>query len=583
MFIVPKPKKIKEIDGKLSVKSFKVVSLDSGCFDEFSSTAGETEIRPHFDSELQKEEYKIHVSENGIDIYYGTEEGAFRAYTTLKQIIAQAENDEIGFLEIHDKPDFENRGYMLDISRGKIPNLPYLKKLVDILADVKYNQLQLYMQSFVFEYKSFPEYCKDTEPLTVDEIKELEEYCAKKFIKLVPNQNSFGHMGAWTQKEEIAPLAITGKSGKPSATLNPLKEETLELMDRIYSDVFSVFKADMVNIGMDETLELGMGETEEECKKHGVGKVYTDYLNKICRLVTEKYGKTPMFWDDIIFKHEEQIGNIPKNAVVMHWGYETEHHYDRNCRKLSEHGLRFYVCPGTSMWVSLTGRMNNAMCNIADAAECGKYYGAEGFLLTEWGDGGHSQFPAQSYIPLVFGASVSWNSPDHYHETGFEDRDEAVDLSKKYADRFIYGVTRGSLSDIIFRSGNYYLLEKKLVVNNTILSGYMRKVNKINAIDITMTETDKKCYRRIKEYMLDLKNELKEVCCDKIYLRQAEIGCDIVLLMSKLVTDGKSRETDEEIKRISKEFEDLWMADNRRSGMEIFLKTLSAHMQEDVI
>ena len=70
--------------------------------------------------------------------------------------------------------------------------------MVDILSDLKYNQLQLYMESFVYEYKNFPEYTKDTDPLTQAEIRELDAHCKERFMLLVPNQNSFGHMAAWT-------------------------------------------------------------------------------------------------------------------------------------------------------------------------------------------------------------------------------------------------------------------------------------------------------------------------------------------------------------------------------------------------
>ena len=42
-----------------------------------------------------------------------------------------------------------NRGYMLDISRGRILDLSHIKTMVDILSDLKYNQLQLYIESRV--------------------------------------------------------------------------------------------------------------------------------------------------------------------------------------------------------------------------------------------------------------------------------------------------------------------------------------------------------------------------------------------------------------------------------------------------
>ena len=53
--------------------------------------------------------------------------------------------------------------------------------------------------------------------------------------------------------------------------------------------------------------------------------------------------------------------------------------------------------------------------------------------------------------------------------------------------------------------------------------------------------------------------------------------------MSKIVAYGKNDETDCEIKRISAEFENLWMMDNHRVGMEIFLNLLKGHMQEEIV
>ena len=38
----------------------------------------------------------------------------------------------------------------------------------------------------------------------------------------------------------------------------------------------------------------------------------------------------------------------------------------------------------------------------------GLKHGAAGYLNTDWGDGGHPQPLAVSYLPYVVGASVSW-------------------------------------------------------------------------------------------------------------------------------------------------------------------------------
>jgi hexosaminidase len=71
-------------------------------------------------------------------------------------------------------------------------------------------------------------------------------------------------------------------------------------------------------------------------------------------------------------------------------------------------GFPFWVAPGTSSWNSLVGRVDNAVGNLLDAATSGLDCGAGGFLITDWGDGGHLQPPSVSFGPLLFGGAVSW-------------------------------------------------------------------------------------------------------------------------------------------------------------------------------
>lgn len=568
MYIIPHPQKIEIFEEKIKADSFCIESDNEEIFKFFRGN-GNFRIRFENDSLLGKECYTISITSKEIKVRYGDLEAAYRAYTTLKQIIAQSENGEIPCLEIEDYPSIKNRGYMLDISRGRIPTLKHLKNIVDMLSDLKYNQLQLYMDSFVYEYKNFPDYTKDTDPLTRDEILELSAYCKEKFISLVPNQNGFGHMGAWTEKKELSHLAITGFDGKPSNTLNPLLDGSIELLDKIYDGFFDSFLTDIVNIGMDEPFELGINETKEICEKEGVGKVYTDYLKKVCNLISDKYNKIPMFWDDIVFKHEDQIDNIPQNVIFMQWGYETEHHFNRNCRKLREKGLRFYVCPGTSMWGSYIGRTNNAIVNMSIAAECGNYYGAEGFLLTEWGDNGHPQFTSTALFPLTYGGAVSWNSGDHNVELGYAERRKRICDCKKYVDKYLYDCQGDtSLCDIVYRMGNYYLIEDSLQFNQTELNFYLNNPNDLSKEKI-------EGFKRVREYMVSLRSELKSVDANETVIREVRTNCDMVILVASKFA-GIEMDYKKEFDALKTEFEELWLMKNHRNGINICLSKIES-------
>jgi hypothetical protein len=115
-----------------------------------------------------------------------------------------------------------------------------------------------------------------------------------------------------------------------------------------------------------------------------------------------------MFWADRILQHPEVIRGFHKDVVALNWGYEASHPFARETALLSKAGVRFYVCPGTSTWMTLIGRHDNALANLRSAARAGRRNGAAGYLITDWGDGGHPQPLAVSYLPYLAGAALSW-------------------------------------------------------------------------------------------------------------------------------------------------------------------------------
>lgn len=553
-FIVPKPQQMKldstylDFDGIRLLSDKENVAIYLSCIPK-----GTVPTQFTCDCTLANEHYTISINAEGIFVKYGTPEGAFRACSTLKQIIAQADDGKIPCLEITDYPAIPKRGYLYDFSRGKVAKVDVLKRVIDILADLKYNELHLYVNRFGFQFKNFEKYWKDKSAFSAEEIQELDAYCKERFIRLVPNLNSFGHMEAFTEHEEFAHLAITDQDGKPSHTLNPLLDETLDFVDSIFDGFFDHFSSDVVHIGMDETTNLGMNETKEVCEKYGVGQVYTDFLNKVLKLIIEKYHKRPMFWADIVFLHPEQLQNIPNTSVVMDWGYESEYTFDRNCNTLKEKGLPFYVCPGTSMWNSYTGRSNNAAFNMHDAALNAQHYGAEGFLLTEWGDGGYPQFYATTYFPMVFGGSVAWNPWDSYVMT----RSKIINDCKKYLDKYVFKIKgEGSMGDIIFRMGNYYLIEDSLYNNGTLCAKFFRRPDKYQP-----NAAEKKAFQRVIAYMEGLLQEMDAVEFDNAMREEITTNCNMVILFSKMLCDYSV--TKEEVDALKTKFIELWNRENK--------------------
>ena len=357
--------------------------------------------------------YMLEIVPQGVRIVGGDEAGWFYGNQTLRQIRKQC-GAGLPCLKCEDWPDFPVRGVMVDISRDKVPTMATLRELVDLLAGWKINQFQLYTEH-TFAYSRHRTVWKDASPMTAEEIRQLDEYCRERHVELVPNQNSLGHMERWLKHGEYAHLAEAAEGAETPwgyrwegpFSLCPTDGRCLELLAELYAELLPNFSSGLFNVGCDETFDIGQGRSKAECEARGVAGVYLDFLQQISDLAAS-HGRRIQFWGDVILRHPEAIGRMPRGAIALQWGYEADHPFEAEGRLFGEAGVPFYVCPGTSSWLSITGRTDNMVANQLSAAENGLKHGAIGYLNTDWGDHGHLQYLPFSYPGFAAGAAYSW-------------------------------------------------------------------------------------------------------------------------------------------------------------------------------
>ena len=97
-------------------------------------------------------------------------------------------------------------GFMLDVSRGRVPTMPALFRLADRLRLLGFAQLQLYVEH-TFAFPGHEDAWRGASPLTAEEIRALDTHCRARGVELVPNLNSFGHVERWLKHEKYKPLA----------------------------------------------------------------------------------------------------------------------------------------------------------------------------------------------------------------------------------------------------------------------------------------------------------------------------------------------------------------------------------------
>jgi hypothetical protein len=361
----------------------------------------------------QAQGYRILVTPEGVEMVAHDDAGLFYADQTLRQI-EEVTGHTVPCGEINDWPDFKVRGYLLDISRDRVPSLSTLCAIIDRLAAWKINQLHLYVEHTI-AYRGHEAVWRNSSALSFDELKVLERHCRDRHIDLVPCQNLFGHLHRWLMVDGYKDLAECpdgwdtpwGYRSQKPFSLNPGDPRSMKLVSDLVGQLAPRSDSALFNIGCDETMDIGQGKSRELCERQGRGVVYLDFLTKVCKQV-RRYEKTPMFWGDVVLHHPELTERLPKDAILLNWGYEAGHPFMEQSRLFYEAGVRQYVCPGTSSWCSLIGRGENAIGNLRDAAEAGLAYGAEGYLITDWGDYGHWQPFLLSWPGIAYGAAVSW-------------------------------------------------------------------------------------------------------------------------------------------------------------------------------
>lgn len=353
------------------------------------------------------EGYSLDIAENAISITAEGPAGAFYAVQTLRQLFTQP---EVPCLHIEDKPDFSHRGFYHDVTRGRIPTVETLKKLIDDMAYYKLNSLQLYVEH-VFPFKETEGLIEKTGCMTPEEMKELEAYCEENFITFIPSLSTFGHMFEILNQPRYKHLAILDtyeadpnfwRDRMAHHTINPLKPESIEVVRSLIGQYLPLFKNNFFNICCDETFDL---DRYLECDDPG--KVYADFVKEIISVVRQQ-GKDVMMWADILLKHPEVIDDIPDETVFLNWFYRVPVPED-NIEKLAKMGKKQIVCPGTTTWNRFCEDIDMEEENICKMAEYGHRYGALGVLNTNWGDWGNPCSMELGMYGMVLGAEKSWS------------------------------------------------------------------------------------------------------------------------------------------------------------------------------
>ena len=599
MYLIPLPRKITEREGLFLISHNTAIVLDVAMDDNDLETAKllQQEIKKviaitlpikkvlrsagdlyqncicfqYDDTDTRKEAYMLSVRSNKITITACSSRGFLYGVATLIQL-CKISRAEIGCIDIEDEPSYSNRGYMLDVSRGRVPTMSSLKVLVDRLSLYKINQLQLYMENCL-RLDGFEEIWSQTDPFTPEEILELDCYCNKRGIELVPCIASFGHLYDLLRSESFGKYremntgqgeAFTWYNRMRYHIINVSDPDSFALITGILDQYMPLFRSDKINICCDETFDLGKGKSAPMAKGMVYGEMYLSYVNRLVEYLQSK-GKKVMIWGDILQNHHEQMGKLNSQVTCLNWYYDYGAK-EEVVKIFADIGLNQYVCPSVSGYSRLVNAYDMSFTNIREMAKLGDQYHAVGFLNTDWGDCGHINMPALAIPCMIYGAAQGWNVED---DRDFNAIDKAISLVE-YEDRGknLVGLLRElSRQDIITFNDLAFFRDYKVynqTYNDRGISLYEKAKNEM----MLVSENQLKCaVTKCSEIINCLKqNDSGSYADRQEEMLEYYLAARGVALMQELTLIIKKREYDQDVHPLDTPYElasklEYWLMD----------------------
>jgi hexosaminidase len=299
------------------------------------------------------EGYHLNIDKNNINLSASNERGIFYGIQTILQLIYQSNHESVerekehlklNCVEIRDSPRFQWRGFMLDEARhffGK----EMVKKILDIMALLKLNTFHWHLtddQGWRIEIKKFPRLTEigsrrrgtdvtkhklfvnssindhETDGIPVigyytqEEIKEIVEYAAQRYITIIPEIDLPGHtMALLASYPELSctggPFEVGTRFGIYRDVLCIGKELVFQYVEGILSEVIELFPSEYVHIGGDEAPRTRW-KKYSDCQARiaqesieNVDNLQLYFTNRISQFLLA-HGKRVVSWNETINK-----------------------------------------------------------------------------------------------------------------------------------------------------------------------------------------------------------------------------------------------------------------------------------------
>ncbi len=308
-------------------------------------------------------------------------------------------------------------GVMFDCSRNGVLSVNTVKEYANILKKMGYNTLLLYIED-TYEIKNQPYFGHLRGRYSEDEMKEMDKYCQKIGIELIPCIQTLAHLeaifkwsGVYTNINDCDSILLADD------------EKTYELIEDMLSTLSGCFTSKKIHIGMDEAYRVGTGKYQ---KLHGICDrfdIINNHLHRVCSIAA-KYGIEPMIWSDMFCKLALDIesqyesadtskilekAKLPENISLVYWDYySTDYNrYAENIKTNRVFGRKVYFAGGAWAWKGIAPDNDFSIRTTKAALDACRDEGIKDVFITVWGDDGN-ECPKSAIFPSLMYAAESY-------------------------------------------------------------------------------------------------------------------------------------------------------------------------------
>ena len=300
---------------------------------------------------LGAEGYRLSVAADRIVAAAAHPAGLFYAIQTLRQLLppeaeGRATTTAIPVLtgEVVDRPRFQWRGAMLDVSRHFLKPAD-VKRYVDHMALYKLNRLHLHLsddQGWRIEIKSWPNLTAHGGSTAVGggaggfytqaDYSDIVEYARARYITVVPEIDMPGHTNAALASypvlncDDRAPALYTGiRVGFSSLCV--ARESTYRFVDDVVREIAGLTPGPWFHMGGDEVKTLSPAR-------------YTGFVERVQSIV-RAHGKEMIGWDEI------GAARLHPTTIVQYWRPTA------TARAAIRQGNRFILSPANKVYLDM--------------------------------------------------------------------------------------------------------------------------------------------------------------------------------------------------------------------------------------